>query len=80
MKKQDRQETVMRIARIQEYQKEKVMEKIESDNERSARILAEKAALLETRQKLRKQVDFQKQRAIEAFERMKKKGKLDVFY
>lgn len=78
MKRKDRQETVQRISRINEYQREKIMEKIENDNERSAKIKEEKAALLQTRQQLQKQVELQKAKALEAFEKMKKKGKIDV--
>ncbi|MDR3582048.1 MAG: hypothetical protein P4L67_02110 [Candidatus Pacebacteria bacterium] len=78
IKRTDRQETVKRISKINDYQREKILERIENDNERAERIRMEKAALLDTRQKLRKEVDLQKTKVLDVFERMKRKGKIDV--
>jgi len=80
LKREDREETVNRISRMNDYRKEKLMEKIELDNDRSAKINNEKAALIETRQMLRKKVERQKAKVMEVFEKMKKKGKIDVIY
>ena len=38
LKRKDREETVMRIAKINEYQKQKIMEKIQADDERSRQL------------------------------------------
>lgn len=78
VKRADREETVKRIAKMKEYEKEKLLEKIEGDTEKAMKIKREKAALLETRGQLRKQIDNQKARVMTAFEKMKKKGKMDV--
>ncbi len=79
IKQEDREETVNRIGRMIEYQKEKLLERIEEDGERAKRVQMAKAALLETRHKLRKKVDTQKQQVMSEFEKMKKRGKIDVF-
>lgn len=42
---------------MEEYRREKVLEKIEEDKERADKIKMEKEALLETRHNLRKKVD-----------------------
>lgn len=80
LKREDRQETVNRIGKMNDYQRDKLLERIETDNEKSQRIMQEKAALLETRHKLRKQVDRQKAKVLEEFEKMKKQGKIDVLF
>ena len=78
LKRKDRQETVERIAKIQQYKREKVFEKIVHDDMRSIQIRSEKENLLEARKEMRKQADLQKQQMVEAFEKMKLKGKVDV--
>ncbi len=78
IKREDREETVNRITRMIEYQKEKLMERIEADNERANRVQLEKAALLATRHNLRKKVDMQKAKVMDEFEKMKRRGKIDV--
>ena len=78
LKREDRQETVKRISRMAEYHKEQLLERIEEDNERTKRVQHEKTALLETRQNLRKKVDLQKTKVLSEFEKMKKRGKIDV--
>jgi hypothetical protein len=55
-----------------------VLEKIVSDDMRSMQIKAERESLLVTRGLMRKQADLQKQHMVEAFEKMKLKGKVDV--
>ena len=78
LKRQDRREAVERIQKIQQYQREKVLEKIMSDDARAMQIKAERENLLVTRGLMRKQADLQKQQMLEAFERLKLKGKADV--
>lgn len=81
LKREDREETVNRITKMNEYRRDKLQEKIETDNDRSAKILSEKSLLVQTRQTLRKKVERQKAKVLEAFEKMKKNGKIDVrFY
>ena len=77
LKRKDRQETVERIAKIQQYKREKVFEKIVQDDMRSMHIRSEKENLLEARKEMRKQADLQKQQMMETFDKMKLKGKVD---
>ena len=76
LKRKDREDNVVRIGKIKEYQKDMIMEKIESDNERAEKIKIERSGLLETRQKLRKKIDAQKEKMIEVFNRIKKNGRI----
>jgi hypothetical protein len=78
MKREDRVETVNRIAKMQEYNKEQLLERIEQDNEKTRKVQMEKQALLEARSQLRKDIEKQKHKVLEEFERMKKSGKFDV--
>ena len=55
-----------------------MLQKIVSDDMRSMQIKAERENLLVTRGLMRKQADLQKQNMVEAFEKMKLKGKVDV--
>jgi len=72
LKKLDKEENVHRIAKMQEYQREKIMEKILSDNEKAERIKKERDGLLETRQNMRKDIDRNKRELLENFEKMKR--------
>ena len=78
MRRYDREETVKRIQKMAEYQRQKVLEKIEDENEKAKNVRLQKEALLETRKKLRKEVDAQKQNVLLEFEKMKKKGRINV--
>ena len=64
--------------RIQQYEREKVMEKIQSDDMRTVQLKQEKQSLLAARFQMRSQADKQKQEMMQAFERMQNKGKIDV--
>ncbi len=77
IKREDKLENVDRIAKAQEYKKTKVLEKIEFGNAKSEHVRREKEKLLETRFAVRREADKQKQTVLEAFESMKKKGKID---
>lgn len=77
LKREEKFENVERIAKAQNYKKQKILEKIEFDNLKTEHLRKEKAKLLETRFAVRRQADQQKQQILEAFEGMKKKGKFD---
>ena len=49
LKRHDRQETVDRIMRIQQYERERVMEKIQGDDIRTQQLKEEKQGLLAAR-------------------------------
>jgi hypothetical protein len=53
------------------------LEKIEFGNMKSEHLKKEREKLLETRFAVRREADKQKQTILEAFEGMKKKGKID---
>lgn len=78
LKRQDRQETVQRIQRIQDYEKERVLSKIQSDDIRTYQIKAERNSLLAARREMRSQAEKQKEEMMKAFERMQSKGKVNV--
>jgi len=78
LKRRDRQETVERIQRIQQYEREKVMEKIQNDDTRTLQVKVERDNLLAARREMRSQADKQKEEMMKAFERMQLKGKIDV--
>jgi hypothetical protein len=77
IKREDRLENVDRITKANEYKKGKILEKIEFDNIKGDHIRKEKGKLMETRFAVRKEADKQKQSILNAFESMKKKGKID---
>ena len=60
LKRHDRQETVDRIMRIQQYERERVMEKIQGDDIRTQQLKEEKQGLLAARFQMRSQADKQK--------------------
>lgn len=75
IERRDKEEAVKKITRIQEYQREQLMTKLEMKDEKAMKIKLEKAALLEARQNLRKQAAIQKHKAMEEFEKLKMKKK-----
>lgn len=77
MKMKDREENVRRIEKMNEYHREKIMDKIEVDNERAENIRQEREQIMQMRSNLRKKVDREKEGMMEVFEKAKKKGKLD---
>jgi len=58
--REDRQKTVERIMRQQEYHRNKILQKIEQDNAKSMSLKNEKAQLMETRREMKKQALIQK--------------------
>ena len=77
IKREEKFENVERIARAQNYKKQKILEKIEFDNLKSEHVRHEKAKLLDSRFAVRREADKQKHQILEAFETLKKKGKID---
>jgi hypothetical protein len=57
LKMEEKIENVERISRAQEYQKSKILEKIEYDNSKSAQLRKEREKLLETRFHVRRDAD-----------------------
>jgi hypothetical protein len=76
IKRNDRRETVERISKINDYKKEKVLEKIIQDDQRSQQLKEQKNGLLVARLEMRKNADLQKQEMVRQFETMKLKGKV----
>ena len=77
IKREDKLENVQRITKANEYKKGKILEKIEFGNMKGEHIRKEKGKLMETRFAVRKEADKQKQTIMNAFESLKKKGKID---
>jgi hypothetical protein len=77
IKREEKLENVERIAKAQEYKKAKVLEKIEFGNLKTEHVKKEREKLLDTRFQVRREADKQKQTIMDAFETMKKKGKID---
>ena len=71
LKKTDRRENVERIMKMQEYQREKIMEKILVDNAKAEAIKQERASLLETRLHLKQEIEKNKQEILEKFTKVK---------
>ena len=71
LKKTDRRENVERIMKMQEYQREKIMEKILVDNAKAETIKQERASLLETRIHLKQEIEKNKQDILEKFTKVK---------
>eukprot|EP01016_Furgasonia_blochmanni_P000581 TRINITY_DN10154_c0_g2_i1.p1 TRINITY_DN10154_c0_g2~~TRINITY_DN10154_c0_g2_i1.p1 ORF type:complete len:190 (+),score=60.99 TRINITY_DN10154_c0_g2_i1:60-572(+) len=77
MKRLDRVENVQRISKVQDFERQKIMERIEADNERADRIKMERQQLLEARKEMKKQMELSKQEMLEKFDKVKR-GKLDA--
>lgn len=77
IKREEKVENVERIAKAQQYQKARILEKIEFDNLKTSQVRKEKDKLLETRFQVRREAERQKQHIMETFEQLKKKGKVD---
>jgi hypothetical protein len=77
IKREDKLENVERISKAQEYKKAKVLEKIEFDNMKTEHVKKEREKLMETRFAVRREAEKQKSIIMNAFESMKRKGKID---
>jgi hypothetical protein len=62
------------MQRVQEYERQQMLNKIEYDSERVATMKEQKAQLMEQRLQLRADADMQRRNIMEQFERMKKKS------
>jgi hypothetical protein len=74
LKREERLENVARIAKANEYQQQKIKQKIDFDIQRGDALMAEKKELLETRFSVRREAEKQKRTLLEKVERMKKGG------
>lgn len=61
LRREEKLENVGRISKAQEYKKQKILEKIEFDNQKATHLQKEKEKLLETRFFVRREADKQKQ-------------------
>ena len=77
LKREEKWETVERIARAQEYKKSLILEKIEYDNLKTQTLMSEKERLFASRASIRREADKQKQAIMDQFKKTRKKGKLD---
>ena len=68
MRREEKEENIIRISKAQQYKKSKVLEKIESDKSRANSIRKEKDKLQETRFFVRREADTLKQQIVESFE------------
>ena len=75
MKRKDRFDAVQKLSRIQDYQKLKVLAKIQSDAERAIEVQRQKELLFEQRRKLRENITAKKKEILEKFEAIKKKNR-----
>lgn len=73
---QDKQFNVQRIARQYEYKLEHLDDRIQGDNMRAERIRRERDEIMSTKQKLRRDIDKDKQAILQDFEHIKQ-GKVD---
>ena len=77
LRREEKQDNVQRIARAQEYKKKIIMDKIEYDSSKADSLKLEKERLFSSRATIRREADRQKQKILESFEKMRRKGKLD---
>ncbi len=73
-----RQDTVQRIMRTNEYKKHQILLKIQQDNDRCARLRAQKQELLQARRQARDDATLQKQTMQQKFEQLQNKGAFNV--
>jgi len=76
LKRFDRLDNVQRKMKMDEYRRQKIQEKIENNNERGEKIKNDRAALLEMRQIIQREMQTNKQALTEKFEKLKR-GKLN---
>jgi hypothetical protein len=77
LRREEKQANVQRIARAQEYKKKIIMDKIEYDSNKADSLKLEKERLFSSRAIIRREADRQKQKILETFEKMRRKGRLD---
>lgn len=77
LRREEKWANVERISRAQEYKKKLILDKIEYDNSKTESLQAEKKKLFSSRAQIRRDADRQKQKIVETFEKMRKRGRLD---
>ena len=68
LKREERLDNVKRISKANEYQNQKIKEKIDYDKVKCEQLAAEKADMLETRFSVRRQAEKQKRQMVQAVE------------
>ena len=76
IKRTDKRDNVERIMKVQEYEREKLMEKIDEKMSKADNIKREKFELLEQRQLMKKEIEKQKRDMFDKIEKLKQ-GKID---
>lgn len=76
MKRTDKRENVERIMKVQQYEKEKLMEKIDEKMMKADNIKREKYQLIEQRQLMKKEIEKQKRDMFDKIQKLKQ-GKID---
>lgn len=76
LRRLEKQENLQKHMRMEEYQKEQITEKINSQAIRTEMLKKEREALLQTRFEIKKKIDEDKAKVLEKFEKVKI-GKLD---
>lgn len=71
---QDRREEVERVRKIREYHKEKTLERLKTEDLRSARVMEAKQTLISMRIQLRREIDRQKEEMLREFEARKRRS------
>ena len=74
LKRQERQETVQRMHRQQEYQKSKILEKIVETEKRTQSLKAEKQSIMDLRMETRRQADNNMREISLKVEKIRAKG------
>ena len=70
----DKQDTVNRIQKMNEFKRKRLFEKIQSDSQRAAHLQQEKDKIIEKRKKLLGDVEANKAEILAKFQKMKAKG------
>lgn len=74
LKRKDREEEVIRQQRIQEYERQLVLQKIKEDDEKTKKVYEEKEKLIEARQEIKRQMEKKKERLMKEFVSIKTKS------
>ena len=80
LKREDRKEELSHIMEMQEYTKEKILDRLEDKNERVKRLEQERIATIEMKEKIKRQMQKEKEKVLAEFERNKKKNLKVIAY
>jgi hypothetical protein len=75
LRRKDEQGEVVRLQRMEQYKREKTLEKIKKDDAKTQRVFAERAKLIEGRLELRRQLDHKKEQMAKKFENSRRRVK-----